>query len=288
MWRYALGIKQEPRGFRLPYLTFEKVWKRDELILERPDNYDKEDKERLTQTALEQINANKEFRNIAAHLSRTVYFHLIPQLLRFPDAFKGVDLPGDPFGKNFLDRISRVNKKTRDAWLRRIERALRIAVPQLNQLQYTTEKGIPHIEAVFSHWRPGAGKQREEQFSDGTLRLIAFLWSLQEGDSLLLLEEPELSLNESIVKTLAGIIYRLQKPRKKQVIVSTHSSDILNDKGISLDEILLLFPSREGTEIVEAYNKKEIKALLATKMPISEAIHPTIRPAKVEQLLIFN
>ena len=39
LWRYALGIKQEPRGFRLPYLTFEKVWKRDELILKKKPVY---------------------------------------------------------------------------------------------------------------------------------------------------------------------------------------------------------------------------------------------------------
>jgi hypothetical protein len=58
------------------------------------------------------------------------------------------------------------------------------------------ENGRPHLEAIYDHWRPGAGKQKEDQFSDGTLRLIGLLWSLQEGDSLLLLEEPELIIEQ--------------------------------------------------------------------------------------------
>lgn len=58
IWRYALGIRQESRGYRQPYLTFEKVWKREKLILDRPDEQDQEDRLRLIQTHLEQINVN--------------------------------------------------------------------------------------------------------------------------------------------------------------------------------------------------------------------------------------
>ena len=72
----------------------------------------------------------------------------MPQLLKHPSAFTGPDLPGDPFGKGFLERVSKVNEKTRKAWLRRIESALRLAVPQLKELNYTEEKGRPHLEAI--------------------------------------------------------------------------------------------------------------------------------------------
>jgi predicted ATPase len=37
LWRYAIGIKQEPRGSRLPFLTYEKVWEGKKIILNRPD-----------------------------------------------------------------------------------------------------------------------------------------------------------------------------------------------------------------------------------------------------------
>lgn len=286
-WKYALGIKQEVRGYRLPIITYERVWKQNNLILERPNNKDKSDKLRLTQTHLEQINANKDFRDISRFLENVVYLHLLPQLLKHPQSFTGPDLPGDPFGKGFLERISKVNERTRNAWLKKIEAALKIAVPQFNKFDYKEEEGRPHLEAVYDHWRPKAGKQREDQFSDGTLRLIGLLWSLQESDNLLLLEEPELSLNSAIVSRIPALIYRLQKPKKRQVLISTHSMDLLSDRGISLDEILLLVPSVEGTEVNTAASIPEIKAMMEGGMNPASAILPRTKPKNINQLTLF-
>ena len=282
-WRYAIGIKQESRGYRLPYLSYERVWKGDKLLVNRPINDDKDDIARLTQTFLEQINTNKDFREVAKFFENTLYLHLIPQLLKYPFAFTGPDLPGDPFGKGFLERVSKVNEKTRKAWLHKIEHALKLAVPQLTNLEFTTEKGYPHIEATYEHWRPGAGKQKEDQFSDGTLRLIGLLWALQEGDSLLLLEEPELSLNGAIVSKLAPLIHRLQKPRKRQVIISSHSSDLLNDRGISLNEVLVLEPASEGTKACVASDIDDVKHMLKAGMTPASAILPRIKPKDINQ-----
>jgi predicted ATPase len=287
LWKYYLGIKQEVRGYRQPFITNEKVWKGNELILDRPDNNDIKDKDRLTQTSLEQINANKDFREIAKFLESVIYLHLLPQLLKYPNSFTGPDLPGDPFGKGFLERISKVNEKTRKAWLKRIEQALKIAVPQFREFNFTEVNGKPHLEAVYDHWRPRAGKQLEDQFSDGTLRLIGLLWSLQEGDSLLLLEEPELSLNSAIITRIPPLIYKLQKPRKRQVIISSHSMDLLSDRGISLDEILLLIPASEGTEVKTASSVPEIKAMLKGGMSPAQAILPRTKPRNINQLTLF-
>lgn len=286
VWKYSIGIKQETRGYRLPFLAHEKVWKGETLILNRPDNEDKKDHERLIQTHLEQINANKEFREINKYLENIVYLHLLPQLLKHPQTFTGPDLQGDPFGKGFLDRISKVNEKTRNAWLRKIQEALKIAVPQFKAFNYTAESGRPHLEAIYEHWRPKAGKQREDQFSDGTLRLIGLLWSLQEGDGLLLLEEPELSLNGAIISKIPALIYKLQKPKKRQVILTSHSMDLLNDRGISLDEILLLEPTHEGTIIKIAANIPEIKAMLIGGMTPGAAILPRTKPKDINQLIL--
>lgn len=286
-WKYSIGIKQEVRGFRLPYLTHEKVWKDGELILDRPDKDDITDKERLIQTHLEQINANKEFREISRYFESIVYLHLLPQLLKHPLSFTGPDLPGDPFGKGFLERISKVNEKTRKAWLKKIESALKVAVPQFKEFNYTEINGRPHLEAIYEHWRPKAGKQTEDQFSDGTLRLIGLLWSLQEGEGLLLLEEPELSLNGAIVAKIPSIIYKLQRPRKRQIILTSHSIDLLNDRGISLDEILLLEPTNEGTTITNTSSIKEVKAMLEGGLAPGDAILPRTKPKNINQLTMF-
>jgi predicted ATPase len=286
LWKYAIGIKQETRGFRLPFISYEKVWKGEQIILERPLKDDINDPARRTQTYLEQINTNKDFRDIVRFFENTVYLHLVPQLLKYPQAFTGPDLPGDPFGKGFLERIEKVNEKTRNAWLKRIQQALKLAVPQLNELKFTTEKGYPHLEAVYEHWRPGAGKQKEDQFSDGTLRMIGLLWSLQESDSLLLLEEPELSLNGAIVSKIASLIHQLQKPRKRQVIISSHSADLLTDRGISLKEILVLEPASEGTKVHVSSDIKDVKNLLDGGMNPASAILPRIKPKNINQLTL--
>ena len=288
-WRYAIGIKQETSGHRRPYLAYEKVWKDGNAILSRPDDADMSDKERLTQTHLEQINANIDFREVSRFLESVSYLHVVPQLIRHPRAFTGPGLPGDPFGRSLLERIGKTNDRTKKSRLKKIEKALRIAVPQLKELSYivdTAEGGIPHLEAVYDHWRPQGAKQRETEFSDGTLRLVGLLWSLLEREAPLLLEEPELSLNAAIVRKLPRLVYRLTRKTKRQVLISTHSADLLSDKGIGDEEVLLLIPDSEGTKIQQVSENKDIRALLEGGLSIGEAALPLTDPQNVQQLLL--
>jgi predicted ATPase len=288
-WTYAIGIKQEARGHRQPFLAYERVSRNGKLILSRPDSSDETDPLRLTQTHLEQISANSLFREIARFFEAIDYLHLVPQLIRHPEAFAGPGMPGDPYGRNFLERVARTSEKIRKSRLRRIEAALRIAVPQLSELtDIKDETGIPHLEAVYRHWRPKGAKQREDQFSDGTLRLIGLLWSLLESSSLLLLEEPELSLNTGIVKKLPALMYRIQKQRQRQVMVSTHSPDLLSDPGIGGEEVLLFTPSEEGTRIELASTVQEIKDLLEGGLTIADAAVPRTTPETLSQLDLFQ
>jgi predicted ATPase len=202
LWRYAIGIKQETRGSRQPYLSYERVYRGQETIIARPDDHDKRDQERLKQTFLEQINVNKDFREIARFFESITYLHLIPQLPRYGEGFATArQLEDDPFGQSFLERVAGTPQRYLKSRLKKIEEGLRVAVPQLGELQLERDEttGKSHLSALYSHWRPTAGKQREDQFSDGRLRLIGLLWVMLEGDSLLLLEEPELSLNAGIV-----------------------------------------------------------------------------------------
>ena len=288
-WRYAIGIRQEVRGYRNPYLVYERVWQGDQQLLDRPDDADRADPLRLTQTHLEQINANQGFRDAAWFLASIVYLHLVPQLLRHPEAFPGPGVPEDPFGRNFLEVVAKTPEKTRRSRLRRIEGALRSAVPQLTQLRDAKdEAGVPHLEALYEHWRPKAGWQREDQFSDGTLRLIGLFWSLLEGDSPLLLEEPELSLHSAIVSRLPSLIARLQRERARQVLMSTHSGDLLSEKGIGGEETLLLVPDREGTKVELASSNRELRDLLRSGLSVADAALPRTAPRTVSQLTLFE
>lgn len=288
-WRYAIGIKQEVRGNRQPFLAYERVWKGRDLLINRPRKADLDDPIRLTETYLEQINSNDQFREIAKFFDSTLYLHLIPQMLRHPKAFSGPELPGDPFGRRFLERIARTPQKTRRSRLRKIERALQHAVPHLKQLTDAIDAtGTSHLEAIYDHWRLMGARQREDQFSDGTLRLIGLFWSLLEGESLLLLEEPELSLNAGIVSRLPGVMYKLQRAKTRQIILSTHSHELLSDPGISGDEIVLLTPGKEGTLARIASSLSDVRPLLEGGMTAAEAILPHTTPLDVNQLSLFN
>jgi predicted ATPase len=289
-WRYALGIRQGERGRRLPFVSYERVWRGDEQLLDRPNEEDAKDPQRRTQTYLEQISSNADFRDVAEFLQSITYLHLVPQLLRYADQIQGRIVEDDPFGQSFLERVAKTAEKTRKARLRMIEEALKIAVPQLQQLEFMRDKdtGRPHLQALYSHWRPNAGWQREDQFSDGTLRLVGLLWALLEGESLLLLEEPELSLNAGIVAQLAPLIHRMQRTRRRQVIISTHSDALLNERGIDGREVLLLTPKPEGTSVVVAADITEVAALLEAGFGVGEAVLPRTKPSQVAQLALFN
>jgi predicted ATPase len=148
--------------------------------------------------------------------------------------------------------------------------------------------GHPHLEARYDHHRPNAGWQREDQFSDGTLRLLGLLWSLLEGDSLLLLEEPELSLNDAIVEQIPLMMQRIQRTMKykRQIFISTHSEALLSNKGIDGRGILLLETLGEGTRIRPA-SEEELQ-IMEIGMSPSEVLLSKVRPKTAEQLGMFE
>ena len=283
-WRYVLAIGQEQRGFRRPLVNTELVYKNDKQILRRPDSHDDEDPERLTQTHIEQVNNNSKFRDVARFFGSVTYLHLVPQLLRFSDEIQGRTIETDPFGQGFLDRVAKTNARSQKSRLSEIEKALKIAVPNLEQLKFERDPdtGRPHLAALYSHWRPNAGWQREDQFSDGTLRLIGLLWSLLEDDSLLLLEEPELSLNSSIVAKLAPLVSRLQRKRRRQVFISTHSAELLSNTGIAPEEVLVLDTTGETTKALNLNKMDEPYSLVKAGFTISEAVLPRTAPSQIE------
>lgn len=292
-WEYQLSLKQEVRGTHRTLIEKEIVKKNGDIVLNRPDEDDKKDSLRLTQTNIEQINVNSEYRELYGFFQEIGYIHLIPQIIRQPELFFNTSIKADDdsYGFHFMEKIINTPKNTRDSRLRKIEKALKIAVPNLTNLTESQDmNGIPHLEAIYEHWRPNAGKQQENQFSDGTIRLIGLLWTLLEGKSLILLEEPELSLHPGIVKRIPQLMTNLMKKSMKntQVLISTHSPDLLSDNAITAKEIILLEPYNEGTNVKRADNIPEVKALLESGMSPDEVVLSYVSPRNIEQLDLFE
>ena len=292
LWRYSLGFRGEGKGQNRVVVSHESVedLHQSKNLLNRPDSQDKQDPDRLTQTHLEQINTNKLFRDIADFFSSVTYLHLVPQLLKHADQLGGYRIEHDPFGQAFLERIAKTPEKTRTARLKKIEEVLQVCVPNMRNLRFSRDDstGTPHLEALYEHWRPDAGWQREDQFSDGTLRLMGIMWSLLEGDSLLLLEKPELSLNADIVRRIHQLVWRMQRQAKyrRQVFITTHSEALLQDKSIDPREVIRLEPTGDGTIVLES--SESDKELVAAGYSVAEAILPQVKPSQVDQLSLFK
>ena len=154
-----MAFAKEPAGSHSPVITEEVVERRGMVVLRRPDDPDTDDPLRLSQTHLEQISANKEFREVAEFLRETRYVHFVPQLIRKPEVFFGGRAGSDEeaFGFRFLEHLNNATEQTRKSRLGKIEKALRLAVPQLTNLKLTPDgMGVPHLEALYDHWRPNA------------------------------------------------------------------------------------------------------------------------------------
>lgn len=284
-WKYEIAFYQDNQ--RRPLLRKERVMCDQNILVERPNDDDRKDPARLTQTYLEQISVNKPFRDLVESFSSIRYLHIVPQLVREPD--RSVGRTNDPFGGDFLEQVTKTQDRTRNARLKLIQKALRVAVPQLEEIElWRDARGTPHLRGKYQHWRPQGAWQMEEQFSDGTLRLMGLLWATMETKGLLLLEEPELSLHPEIVRALPQMLARVQGRTDRQIFLSSHSPDLLRDTGIGLDETLLIIPKTEGADITPAASLRDVRDLLNEEgFSLADVVIPKTRPKQVEQLLLF-
>lgn len=212
--------------------------------------------------------------------------HIVPQLVREPDRSFG--RANDPFGGDFLELIARTPKRTRESRLRAISTALKVAIPQLQEPELQSDvRGVPHLRSKYEHWRPQDAWQTEEHFSDGTLRLLGLLWAVTESSGPLLLEEPELSLHPEVVRHISQMFAQLQRRTGRQIILSSHSPEILSDSGIGNDEVLVLFPGSEGTTALLLSMIDQATAMRAAGLELAEILRGLTAPEHANKLTSF-
>jgi predicted ATPase len=287
LWGYYLSVRGEKGGRNRPVVDAERVERNGEAVLKRPDAADDADAERLTQTHLEQISANQDFRPLAEYFAKVRYLHLVPQLIRDPTRFGSA--PADPHGGDFIAQMNAIPSRTQGAWLRRMQNALRAAVPEFESLKLEVDSaGRPHLVAGYRNWRENPARQSEADFSDGTLRLIGLLWTLVSAPAnggVLLLEEPEFSLNAAVVRTLPTVLAAAQRGRSMQVLLSTHAPDLLDDEGVVPHEVLVLRVTGDGTTATLLSDIDEVADELAAQLPTSDVVDGLISPQDLTGLV---
>ncbi len=290
-WHYELNFKHTGGGIRENQVKIvsEKVFsgREQRYVLDRSAETLGEDEETLKYTYLEQPNANKDFRVIQQFLQNVEYLNVVPQMVRESASSSYSGDKEDYYGRNFLKRLALLNDNTRRSYFRKINEFLKLAVPQLEELSFVKDEiGVPHLEARYVHWRTRGSKQQEMQFSDGTLRLIGFLFALIDSNGVLLLEEPEINLHPGIVAQFPEFIAKIQRVKKggRQVFITTHSYDILSNEGIAPEEVLLLTNSPEGTEVEVLSNVEKAKNILAAGFSMAGVVMPLTKPWSIESM----
>ncbi len=267
-WTYHLVFTQENRGYRRPVITREEVWKNSQPLLLRPDPSDWEDSERLTQTALEQVCANREFRELAFYFDSIAYLH----------PFSGGLIPGTPFP----DIVTHTAPIIREHRLDRISAVLGFLDPNIGNLHY--EKDQPGQmnpygsgETLFMNDTP----YHLADISKTNLHWIGLLWWMLDNESLLLLEEPENYLDMPALSQLPSVMHRLQLTRKtgRQILIGTLSRDLLADPALDANEIVTLLSSPEGPAVLSGMGIPDIQRLLATGAGMTDDIMPMFTPS---------
>lgn len=283
-WTYGLEIVSTGKKKSPIEIQREEVKRGGVIVMQRPNANDRADPQLLTQTHLEQKSQNADFRPIQEALAGIVHIHVVPQVAK--NVLRAEELAQrDAPGSDFIEQLARLSPSQQEKKLKRIGNLLRHAVPRFSELRVDRDAGgRPHLEARYEHWRPNAGWQNEQEFSDGTLRLIGVLWAIDGGTAPLLLEEPELSLHADVVRQIPRLLTRAAIRAKRQFIVSTHSEEMLHDAGIAPDEIAILQPTYEETNVIVGTDDPRVRKAAAAGIGLSDVIRSITRPDGIEQL----
>ena len=101
----------------------------------------------------------------------------------------------------------------------------------------------------------------------------------------LLLEEPELSLNSAIVKVLPSMFAMAQRSNDLQIVLSTHAPELLDEEGINPKEILVLQVTDDGTTANLLSSISNAIEDIEIGLPVSDAINGLIAPEELQGLV---
>lgn len=181
-------------------------------------------------------------------------------------------------GTGFFQHAGRFSDKQLDAVIEQIRPVMASAVPEVPNLSYL-RMGLG-TEVVFYSDTPergASGVYSHEQFSEGTLRLLGMLFdlaTLPRATSIVLIEEPETFLQASLVRTLPSFLAEVAMNHDVQMVISTHSPDLIDSELVLPSQVLVLRSDKGETtgELLSDSNDPRIKAVVSARLPKSQGI----------------
>lgn len=181
-------------------------------------------------------------------------------------------------GTGFFQHAGRISDQQLDAVVDRIRPIMASVVPEIPNLSYQ-RMGLG-TEVVFYSDTPvrgASGVYSHEQFSEGTLRLLGLLFdlaTLPRDTSVVLIEEPETFLQASVVRSLPSLLAEVAMDRDVQMIISTHSPELIDSELVLPSQVLMLRSENDATtgELLSESNDPRIKAVVGAGLPKSQGI----------------
>ena len=206
VWRYMLALQMEGQGRHRDLVAQERVWKNGKLLLRRPNPQDRRDGECLTQTWLEQLSSNADFRELVAFFRSGCC--LLPDF-GISRSGEQACLPGDGtrvLGHGLMERIAQVQDSARKFRMNTIGRMMQLAIPGFSTLSFwRDDAGRPSLEARYATHRQRS-LQTHAWFTDEMLRMIDFFWSTLDDLPFLMVDAPEKYLPDVLMPVIQAVI----------------------------------------------------------------------------------
>lgn len=205
-------------------------------------------KDRLALVALSGLSA---FRPVFDALTAMGFYNLNPKLMReLQKPQEGRLLK--PVGENIASVIGHLERVHPEA-IKIIEEYLRTVVPTVHAAKRLQVGPMETLE--FRQDVPGAQdpwRFAAQNMSDGTLRALGVLAALFQSNpdfapTVIGIEEPETALHPGASAALREALERASK--HTQILVTSHSPDLLDDKSVRDDQILAVLSDAGETKL---------------------------------------
>ena len=202
-----------------------------------------------------------------------------PLMLQFAHEQYG-DMELDKDGGNAARVLRQMEKKSPEDW-DEICQLLASAVPGFAEVQARRRNGELKLEFMLN-LSEGRARFDASDMSDGTLRALGILVASHQhpAPSLMVIEEPEASIHPGALGVILDVLRDAR--RSSQIVVTTHSPDILDAKWIR-DRHLRLVSWEEGITRIDATARSVRLAMReqlfgAGELLRSNALDPADRP----------
>lgn len=194
--------------------------------------------------ALQLVGGDARFKDFVRALQNIAVYSIFPDTLRSPQKYS----PSKPMSRHGDNWISILKDQPESTWKSELIAALHKLTG--DTLDIKVEQAASYLVVEFRHTSPNKKPKwfGAAQESDGTLRVAGIITALLQEPHVPVLgvEEPELTVHPGAIPLLYD--YLAQATRRSQVIVTTHSPELLDL--VQPEDVRVVWRSAEGVTSV--------------------------------------